>query len=425
MAKKPTTDKDNKENQEIHICSFCGRSEKVANMVTSEIDGTSICTDCATYITEQTYAMYKEQAEEDARGKLLAKIPNPVQIKEELDKSVIGQDDAKKTLAIAAYNHMKRIIQKEDDVEIEKSNCVIIGNTGCGKTALAKALSKVTNLPYAIVDATSFTEAGYVGEDVESILSRLLAAADYDVEKAERGIIFLDEGDKLAKKSAGASITRDVGGVGVQQALLKLVEGSKVNVPPFGGRKHPEKPVIEMDTKNILFVFMGAFDGLEQRVEQRLTSSTVGFKTGVNQDIEFDKEDLMKYVNAEDLRAYGFIPELIGRLPIITYVSPLDSDDMVRILAEPKNAIIKQYVKLFSMDGIKLSFEPEALKLIADKALEMKTGARALRSITETVIKDYMFSVPALKKKPKKIIVTAEYAEQQLKKAPNLIKKAI
>ena len=423
MAKKPTEENNNKHDHPC--CSFCGRSSNIVSMTTSDIDGSCICSDCAKYITESTYAMYQEQVENEAIQRMLDQIPTPVEIKKELDQYVIGQDDAKKTLAIAAYNHMKRIIQKSSGVEIEKSNCIVIGNTGCGKTALAKALARVMNLPYAIVDATAFTEAGYVGEDVESMLSRLLAAADYDVERAQCGVVFIDEVDKLSRKSAGASITRDVNGEGVQQAILKLVEGSKVNVPPYGGRKHPEKPVIEMDTKNILFICMGAFDNLEQKVEHRLSSSTVGYKTNSNSIVDYDKDNILKYANQDDLRSYGMIPELIGRLPIMTYVSPLDTDAMVKILTEPKNAIIKQYIKLFDMDGINLSFEPAALKLIAEKAVECKTGARALRSITETVIKDYMFRMPSEKKKHKKLVVTADYVKEQLDNAPSLIKKAV
>lgn len=425
MAKKPTDNNDENKKKEEHVCSFCGRSEKLIHgmICTSEFDGSHICSDCASIIADRGLAFLKEEAETEARKKLLEKIPTPVQIKEYLDQYVIGQDDAKITLAIAAYNHMKRIIQKETDVEIEKSNICLIGNTGCGKSALAKALAKVMQVPYAIVDATAFTEAGYVGEDAESMLSRLLAAADYDIDRAERGIIVIDEGDKLARKGENTSITRDVSGEGVQQAILKLIEGSKVNVPPFGGRKHPEKPVIEMDTSNILFIFMGAFDGLQKKVENRMKSTSVGFKTGNEDNQEFDKENVLKYATHQDLRSFGLIPELVGRLPVLTYVSPLDKETLIKILTEPKNAIIKQYMKLFEMDGVKLTFDPEALDVIAEHALNCKLGARGLRAITEAVIKDDMYLIPSEKKRKKSLKITGDYAREKLSKSTNLIKK--
>jgi ATP-dependent Clp protease ATP-binding subunit ClpX len=413
-------------NPEIKKCSFCGRTEKMVEMMyTSELDGANVCVDCANVMVEQAYAYMQDQVETEARNKIMEQIPTPDKIKEYLDEYVIGQDDAKITLSIAAYNHMKRIIQKDDDIEIEKSNICLIGNTGCGKSLLAKALAKVMNVPYAIVDATTFTEAGYVGEDAESMLSRLLAAADYDVEKAERGIIVIDEGDKLARKGENTSITRDVSGEGVQQAILKLVEGSKVNVPPYGGRKHPEKPVIEMDTTNILFIFMGAFDGLAKRVEKRLKSSTVGFKTNAD-NYEYDKNNILKYATHQDLRTFGIIPELIGRLPVLTYVSPLDKDALIKILTEPKNAIIKQYKKLLAMDGVTLEFKHDALDVIAEHALDCGLGARGLRAITEAVVKECMYTMPALKKKNKKsnkYVITAEYAKAQIEKTTNILKK--
>jgi ATP-dependent Clp protease ATP-binding subunit ClpX len=411
----------------LRECSFCGRSEKMVDMMyTSELDGANVCVDCANVMVEQAYAYMQEQVETETRNKILEQIPTPNEIKSYLDEYVIGQDDAKITLSIAAYNHMKRIIQKNDEVEIEKSNICLIGNTGCGKSLLAKALAKVMNVPYAIVDATTFTEAGYVGEDAESMLSRLLAAADYDVEKAERGIIVIDEGDKLARKGENTSITRDVSGEGVQQAILKLVEGSKVNVPPYGGRKHPEKPVIEMDTTNILFIFMGAFEGLAKKVEKRLKSATVGFKTNSDDNFEYDKDNILKYATHQDLRTFGIIPELIGRLPVLTYVSPLDKNALIKILTEPKNAIIKQYKKLLDMDGVTLEFKPEALDVIAEHALNCELGARGLRAITEAVVKDCMYTMPALKKKnPKnnKYVITAEYAKEQIEKTTNILKK--
>jgi len=345
----------------------------------------------------------------------LADVPRPKQIKEYLDQYVIGQESAKRYLSVAVYNHYKRLAQpSSDDVDIEKSNIILVGPTGTGKTLLARTIAKLLDVPFTIVDATVLTQAGYVGEDIESLLTRLLQAADYDVEKAERGIVFIDEIDKIARKGDNPSITRDVSGEGVQQGLLKLLEGSIVNVPPQGGRKHPEQQMIPVDTKNILFICGGAFDGIEQKVAHRMNSHVVGYSTdGKRRSVK--KEDYIRYVAPQDLKSFGLIPEIIGRLPILTSLEPLDRDALRRVLTEPKNAITRQYEKLFAMDGVVLSFDNEALDFIVDKAIEYKLGARGLRSIVETIMIDAMFEIPSSKKKS--FTVTADYARIQLEKA--------
>lgn len=346
----------------------------------------------------------------------LEDLPKPADIKKFVDQYVIGQEDAKRYLSVAVYNHYKRLMQPKgsDDVEIEKSNIIMVGSTGTGKTLLARSIAKLLKVPFTIVDATVLTQAGYVGEDIESILSRLLQVADYNVEEAERGIVFIDEIDKIARKGDNPSITRDVSGEGVQQGLLKLLEGSVVNVPPQGGRKHPEQKFIQVNTQNILFICGGAFDGIERKIAQRLNTNVVGYGA-VKQSVAIDRSNLMQYIAPQDLKAFGLIPEIIGRLPVLTYLNPLDRTALRNILTEPKNSIIKQYVKLFEMDGVKLSFEPEVFEFIVDKAMEYKLGARGLRSIVETIMMDVMFDIPS--KKAKKFVVTLEFARQQMAKA--------
>ena len=412
-------------NKKENHCSFCGRSEHEVRLLLSGING-FICNDCLTEgarvckeaLHEAEYANAAAQETE------LPPAPKPKEIKEYLDQYVIGQDEAKRFLSVAVYNHYKRLTQKteDDSVEIEKSNILMLGPTGTGKTLLARTISRLLVVPFTIVDATVFTEAGYVGEDVESILSRLLQVADYDVRRAERGIVFIDEIDKVARKSDNPSITRDVSGEGVQQSMLKLLEGTIVNVPPEGGRKHPDQKYIQVDTKNILFICGGAFDGIEKKIAQRLNTHVVGYDSVQNQ-MKIDKENLMKYVTPQDIKSFGLIPEIVGRLPVITYLNPLDKDTLRRILTEPKNSIIKQYTKLFKMDGVELKFDDDALDYIVKKTIEYKLGARGLRSIVETIMNDAMFEIPS--KKIKRYTVKLEYAKEQMAKSQNLNPQAI
>ncbi|WP_297244007.1 ATP-dependent Clp protease ATP-binding subunit ClpX [uncultured Prevotella sp.] len=407
---------ERKNNKTKKTCSFCGRTEDQVNLLITGLNG-YICDDCAVqaYDIIKTTGLLNQGKGGDDRFQL-KEVPKPHEIKDYLDQYVIGQDEAKRYLAVSVYNHYKRLQQNvsDDGVEIEKSNIIMVGSTGTGKTLLARTIAKLLDVPFTIVDATVFTEAGYVGEDVESILSRLLQVADYDVEAAERGIVFIDEVDKIARKSDNPSITRDVSGEGVQQSLLKLLEGSMVNVPPKGGRKHPDQDYVHVDTKNILFICGGAFDGIERKIAQRLNTHVVGYNS-VQNVRKIDKKDLMKYILPQDLKSFGLIPEIIGRLPVLTYLNPLDRDALRSILIEPKNSIIKQYVKLFEMDGIELTFDEDVFDLIVDKAMEYKLGARGLRSIVESVMMDAMFDVPS--EKIKRFNVTLEYAKKQLDKA--------
>ena len=395
-------------------CSFCGRTEDEVGFLITGVNG-CICDSCA----EQAHEIVKEAMHHQGQGPTdlnLSELPKPKDIKEFLDQYVIGQDDAKRYLAVAVYNHYKRLLQPKDknDVEIEKSNIIMVGSTGTGKTLLARTIAKLLHVPFTIVDATVLTEAGYVGEDIESILTRLLQVADYNVEEAERGIVFIDEIDKIARKGDNPSITRDVSGEGVQQGLLKLLEGSVVNVPPQGGRKHPDQKMIPVNTKTILFICGGAFDGIERKIAQRLNTNVVGY-SAAKEAVKIDRGNLMQYIAPQDLKSFGLIPEIIGRLPVLTYLNPLDRTALRNILTEPKNSIIKQYVKLFEMDGVKLEFEPEVFEYIVDKAIEYKLGARGLRSIVETIMNDVMFEIPS--QQTERFVVTLDYAKQQMGKA--------
>lgn len=391
-------------------CSFCGRDEKDVELLLSGIEG-YICN----YCVEQAHNVLRETNMVKASEFNLKELPKPKEIKAFLDEYVIGQDEAKCALSVSVYNHYKRLMQKDasNDVEIEKSNIVMVGGTGTGKTLLARTIARLLKVPFTIVDATVLTEAGYVGEDIESILTRLLQVADYKVEEAERGIVFIDEIDKIARKSDNPSITRDVSGEGVQQGLLKLLEGSVVNVPPQGGRKHPDQKMIAVNTKHILFICGGAFDGIEKKIAQRLNTHVVGFDSVQNKK-SIDTKDLMKYITPQDLRSFGLIPEIVGRLPILTSLRSLDREALRNILTEPKNSIIKQYIKLMEMDGVSLIFDDDVLEFIVDKAIEYKLGARGLRSIVETIMMEKMFEIPS--SRIKKCRITKEYAVEQLAK---------
>lgn len=400
-----------KKDQSALYCSFCGRSEHEVELMLPGMNG-CICNDCAERAAELTHEYLNKIAASTLTDLDLDDLPKPQEIKEYLDQYVIGQDTAKRYLSVAVYNHYKRLNQRrDDDIEIEKSNIIIVGPTGTGKTLLAKTIAKMLKVPFAIVDATVLTEAGYVGEDIESLLTRLLAACDYNVAEAERGIVFIDEIDKIARKGDNPSITRDVSGEGVQQGLLKLLEGSVVNVPPQGGRKHPEQKMVPVNTKNILFICGGAFEGIERKIAQRLNTHVVGFGAG-NHVSKADRDKLLHFVAPQDLRSYGLIPEIIGRLPILTNLEPLDRDALLRILTEPKNAIVRQYKKLLEMDGVELVIEDDVLGFIVDKSIEYKLGARSLRSLFETIMIDVMYQAPSLKSK--RYVLTKEYAERQL-----------
>ncbi|MDY0342377.1 MAG: ATP-dependent Clp protease ATP-binding subunit ClpX [Lentimicrobium sp.] len=393
-------------------CSFCGRPRSDTSMLIAGLDA-HICD----YCIQQAQEILREELKSTSKKDFSKiKLQKPVEIKQYLDQYVIGQDDAKKVLAVAVYNHYKRIGQTigKDDIEIEKSNIILVGETGTGKTLLARTIAKMLHIPFCIADATVLTEAGYVGEDVESILSRLLQAADYDVAAAERGIVFIDEIDKIARKSDNPSITRDVSGEGVQQAMLKLLEGTVVNVPPQGGRKHPEQRMVQINTHNILFVAGGAFDGIEKKIASRMRTNMIGYSSAQQQSI--DRENLLQYIAPQDLKSFGLIPELVGRLPVVTYLSPLSREVLRLILTEPKNSLVKQFVKLFELDNIKLTFHEQVLDFIVDKAIEFKLGARGLRSIMEAILIDAMFELPS-DQKSRELKVTRSYAEEKLGKA--------
>jgi ATP-dependent Clp protease ATP-binding subunit ClpX len=407
MAKKKNTTE----------CSFCGRPANMSEVLIPSADqNICICAECVDNIHQMLVKYRSEYSHPQVSADIdLGAVPKPQEIKSFLDQYVVGQDDAKKYLSVAVYNHYKRLAQPtDDDVDIEKSNIILVGPTGTGKTLLAKTIARLLDVPFTIVDATVLTQAGYVGEDIESLLTRLLQAADYDVKKAERGIVFIDEIDKIARKGDNPSITRDVSGEGVQQGLLKLLEGSIVNVPPQGGRKHPEQKMIPVDTKNILFICGGAFDGIEQKIAHRMNSHVVGYSTDSSRR-KINKDEYMRYVAPQDLKSFGLIPEIIGRLPIVTHLNPLDREALRKVLTEPKNAVTRQYEKLFAMDKVKLTFTDEALDLIVDKSIEYKLGARGLRSIVESIMVDAMFEIPS--KKVKEFEVTAEYALQKIREA--------
>ncbi len=424
-----------KKTKEIS-CVFCGRTEEMTELKTIVGNGmgTSVCEDCAREIISiydqirkqkgLPIPQNKETAANTTEDVSITDIPKPKEIKEYIDQYVIGQEDAKRTLCVAVYNHYKRLTQKNDGdgVDIEKSNILMLGPTGTGKTLLARTISEILNVPFTIVDATVFTQAGYVGEDVESILSRLYQASGYDVAKTEKGIVFIDEIDKIARKGDNPSITRDVSGEGVQQSMLKLLEGTMVNVPPAGGRKHPEQLYVHINTHNILFICGGAFEGIEDRIAQRLNTHTIGYDS-VQSNMQIDRSNLMKYVAPQDLKSFGLIPEIVGRLPIITHLDPLDKEALRRILTEPKNSIIKQYTKLMKIDGVKLSFDDDVLDYIVNKTLEFKLGARGLRAIVEAIMKDVMFELPS--KNVKTYRVKLEYAKQQVEKSENLAGPAL
>ncbi len=404
-----------KKKDEMH-CSFCGRGQSEVELLMPGIEGVCICNECAERADELAREYLRQTSSAGSEPKFdMKSLPKPAEIKAHLDEYVIGQDDAKKYLSVAVYNHYKRLLQpQDDDVDIEKSNIIIVGPTGTGKTLLAKTIAKFLKVPFAIVDATVLTQAGYVGEDIESLLTRLLQACDYDVKEAERGIVFIDEIDKIGRKGDNPSITRDVSGEGVQQGLLKLLEGSIVNVPPQGGRKHPEQKMIPVDTKNILFVCGGAFEGIERKIAQRLNTHVVGYGTDSKMR-RIESSKLLHFVTPQDLRSYGLIPEIIGRLPILTNLEPLKREDLRCILTEPKNAIVRQYEKLMAMDGVKFSVADDALDYIVDKAIEYKLGARGLRSIFETIMMEAMYKIPSSRKKT--FVLDKAYAAEQLEKS--------